>query len=106
MRVCARYRGLEATPSADILEAYPDQRQESGDDEEELQYFVVDRAGEAAEKDVAKDNDGRDKHGKVENPADRHVHLDKERIENMQRLDKPGHGIHGDARGEDGHHGE
>ena len=55
-----RQRVLESLPAADVLEPEPDQRQEAGDDEEELEDFVVDGAGEPAEEDVAENDDGRE----------------------------------------------
>ena len=57
---------LDALPAADVAQADPDQRGEAGDDEEELQDFVVDGAGEAAEEDVAEDDERGEDDGDVE----------------------------------------
>ena len=48
MRVCGIQIGLQPVPAADVLQAQPDQRKESGDDQEKLDHFVVDGAGQSA----------------------------------------------------------
>ena len=48
--------GVRPLPAADILQAQPHQRQEAGDDQEELQHLVVNRAGETAEENVGQHN--------------------------------------------------
>ena len=65
----AGQRLLESLPAADVLQAEPDERREAGDDQEELQHLVVDRAGQAAEVDVDQHDHGRDDDGDVEDPA-------------------------------------
>ena len=104
MQVGRRERRLQAVPAPNILEANPDQRQKPGHDQEELQNLVVDGAGESAKKDVAQDDQRGEDDGEVEDPLERQPKWMEQPVENMQRLDQPRHGVHRDARREDGHH--
>jgi hypothetical protein len=92
---------LDSLPAAYVAQADPDKRSEAGDDQEELQHFVVDGASEAAEKDVSKDDDCGENDGDVED-----VLVGDDVVEEAETLDEQRHRIHGDARGEDGHGGE
>jgi hypothetical protein len=86
---------LDSLPASHIAETDPDERSEAGDDEEELQDFVVDGAGEAAEKDVTEDDDGRQDDGDVED-----VGVGDDAVEEAECLDEQRHGIHRDAGAE------
>ena len=57
---------LDSLPAAYVAKADPDEGGEAGDDEEELQDFVIDGAGEAAEEDVSEDDDRRENDRDVE----------------------------------------
>ena len=97
---------FEAVPSAYIFKPYPDQRSEAGDDEEELEDFVIDGAGKAAEEDVEQDDEGREEDGEVEDPVQRQAESAEEPIEDVESLDEAGHRVHGNAGGKHGHEGE
>ena len=71
-----------------------------------MQHLVVDGAGEAAEKDVGEYDDGGEDDGEGKDAFGRPAEHVEEAVEDMQRLDEAGHGVHGDAGAEDGHHGE
>ena len=92
---------LDSLPSADVAQADPDQGKQPGDDEEELEDFVVDGAGEPAEEDVAQHDERREDDGDVED-----VGVGQDVVEEAQLLDQQGHGVHGDSRGKNGHEGE
>ena len=104
MHILRRHRGLQAAPAADIPKSQQHQRQESGDDEEELQDLVVDGAGQSAEEDIRQHDDGRKHDGERENSFLRPAQRVKESIKNMQRLDQPRHRVHRDAGTENRHH--
>ena len=61
---------LEAGPSSNVSQSEKDERRESEDDQEELQNFVVDGAGESAEEDVGEHDQRGDDHADVEAPAE------------------------------------
>ncbi len=94
-------RLLDSLPAAYVAQADPDERGEAGDDEEELEDFVVDGAGEAAEEDVSEDDDRREEDGDVED-----VGVGDDAVEEAEGLDEERHRVHGDAGGEHGHDGE
>ena len=69
------------------------QGREPGHDQEELQDLIINSAGEAAHIGV-NEYDGRDgQHRRAEIPT-------------QHQVQQQAHGVHGDAGGEDGHHGE
>jgi len=92
---------LDSLPSAYVAQADPDERSEACDDEEKLEDFVVDGAGEAAEEDVAEDDDRRKKDRDVED-----IGVGDDAVEEPEGLDQKRHRVHGDAGGEHGHDGE
>ncbi len=92
---------LDSLPSAYVAETDPNERCEAGDDEEELEDFVVDGAGEAAKEDVPEDDERGEDDGDVEDPT-----LGHEAVEESEGLDEERHGVHGDAGREHGHDGE
>ncbi len=106
MKIGGRQGCAQAMDAADVVESDEHQRQKSGNDEGKLEHLVVNGTGEPAEEDVAQDDDGRKQHGKVEDPSQRQTQHDKQTVEDVQGLDEPGHGIHGDAGGEYRHHGK
>jgi hypothetical protein len=84
---------FEAAPAADFhhAENWNDERAEP--DEKELQHLIEDGGIQTAERDVNGDGERRDPDAEVNVPAQNDLHHD-------------GHGIHIDARHEDGHEGE
>ena len=72
---------LEAAPAADPVEAEPDEREERGDDDEELQHLVVDRRREPTEGDVGQDDDRGDDEGQPQRPAEQRVDDRPEQVE-------------------------
>ena len=92
---------LDSLPAAYVAKTDPNERGEAGDDKEELQYFVIDGAGETAEEDVAEYDDGRENDGDVED-----VLVRNDAVEEAEGLDEERHGVHGDAGREHGHDGE
>ena len=64
-----RETGLQSAPATNVAQPEKNQRRKSGDDEEELHDFVVDRRGEAAERDVKQHDDGGEPDAKIEIPA-------------------------------------
>ena len=64
----------EAVPAADAVQADQRQRQQRGDDDEELQHLVVDRSTQATERDVRQhDRAGHDQRD-PDGPAEQGVH--------------------------------
>ena len=106
MHVGRGQRGFEAIPATDVFQADPDQRQESRDDEEKLEDFVVDGAGESAQEDVAEHDDRGEDDGEVEDPVQRQSQRLKRLVEDVERLDEARHRIHRNAGREDGHQRE
>ena len=80
-------------PSAHRAQAEEHKGSEAENDQEELQYFIVDGAGQPAEKDVGQHHPGGHENARVEAPAE-------EQVEELP------HGVQGDAGGEHGHRGE
>ena len=80
-------------PAADVLEPKQGQRQEPEHDEKELQYFVVDRRGQAAEERVDQNDQRGNNQAEVEIPSE-------------QNLQKSRQCVHRDSRGHDGHERE
>ena len=85
--------GHQGVPSADALQAEPDQRHETEHDHEELQHLVVDRRGQSAQENVGQHDQGRNGDAQVVGEA-----------ENL--FQEPGQGVHRDAGRKDGHHRE
>ena len=106
MRVCGIQIGREPVPAADVLQAQPDQRKESGDDQEKLDHFVVDGAGQSAQQDVSQNHQRRNHQGEVKYPGLRQAQPGKRRVENVQDLNQLRHGIHGNAGRKKSHDGE
>ena len=85
-RVRCRRRGLgdlvgQPVPAADAVQAQQGQREQGGDDDEELQDLVVDRRGQAAEGDVGQHDGGRHDEGDRERPSEQRVHDAAEQVE-------------------------
>ncbi len=72
---------LQAAPPADVLQPDDHQRHQAGDDHEELQHLVVDRAGQPAEGDVGQDEGGGQDHGQPDRPADQRLDHQRQRVE-------------------------
>ena len=103
VRVRGRQPRLESFPAADVLQAEPHQRQKSGDDQEKLQDFVVNRAAQAAEQNVNEHDDRGNHHAEIENPVLRDPEFGEGRVENVQNLNQARHCVHGNARGKNRH---
>ena len=71
----------EAVPAADAVQAQQGQRQQPGDDHEELQHLVVDRGREPAEGDVGEHDRGRDEQRHPQRPAEQRLHDGAEQVE-------------------------
>ena len=80
---------LDSLPSADVAQTDPDQGKQAGDDEEELEYFVINRARQPAEEDVSEHDQRRENDGDMED-----VGVGQDVVEEAQLLDEQGHGIH------------
>ncbi len=72
---------LQAGPAADVVQRDDRQRHERGEDHEELQHLVVDRRGEAAERDVAEHDRGGDDDAEEDRPAEQDVQHERQRVE-------------------------
>ena len=96
----------DAVPAAAGLESKEDEREKSGDDEEELQHFVVHRAAQTAGKNVGEDDHRRHDHRNVEDVVGRNVHRVERRVEDVHRYQELGHRVHRYAGREHGHDGE
>src|SRR6266852_808683 len=97
---------LQSSPAADIPEAQPTQRQETRNDQEKLQHFVVDRTGKPTQQNVDEHDYCRSENTYVEEPLRTNSNVAKGLVEDMQRLDKLRHGIHRNAGRENRHDGE
>ncbi len=73
--------GLQAAPAADAVQPDDDQRDQPGDDHEELQHLVVDRAGQPAERDVGQHEQRRDGDRQPDRPADQRVDDQRQRVQ-------------------------
>ena len=78
---CVHHCGLQASPAADVRQADDHDRDEPGQDHEELQDLVVDRAGEAAERDIGQHKASCDDDGKPQRPAQQRLQDDPQSIE-------------------------
>ncbi len=87
---------LQAAPAAHVVERDERQREQARDDDEELQDLVVDRRGQAAERDVDEHDRGGDDDRDRERPAEHQVDDQRER-EQVDAGDQ--HGRHGERRG-------
>ena len=91
--VMVRQAGRHAAPAAGLQHGHDGERREAHDDQEELQHFVIDRAGESAEEGVG-EHDGRGaEHAGGEIPAEHQAQQQAERV-------------HRNAGGEDRHAGK
>jgi hypothetical protein len=72
---------LQAAPAADGVQPDDHQRDQAGDDHEELQDLVVDGAGQAAEGDVGQHEGRRDHDRQPDRPADQRVDDQGQRVE-------------------------
>ena len=72
---------LQAGPAADLVQADEGDRDQRGEDHEELQHLVVDRRGQAAERDVDGDDDRRHDDADDDRPAQQEVQDQRERVE-------------------------
>ena len=73
--------GLQAGPAADVRQADDHDRDEPGQDHEELQDLVVDRAGEATERDIGQHKASCDDNRKPQRPAQQRLQDDPQGIE-------------------------
>ena len=89
-----RHHVLEAAPAADLVQSDDHERDESGDDHEELEHLVVDRAGQPAERDVGEDEGGGHDDRHPDRPADQRVDDESERVE-VDAGDQDGSGREG-----------
>ena len=74
-------RALQAAPAADLGQAHDHDRDEAGQDDEELQHLVVDRAGQAAERDVREHEAGRDDDRHPGRPAEQALDDQGQRVQ-------------------------
>src|ERR1035437_7935580 len=88
-RVVGKVR-LHAFPTAGLTDRQDGQRREPQYDEEKLEDLIIYGAGEAAEERIRQHDGRRSQHGHVETPS-------------QHQMQQQPQGIHGDARGEDGH---
>lgn len=65
---------LEASVATDAVQADERQRQQRGNDDEELEDLVVDRRREATERDVGQDDHRRDDERHPQGPAEQGLH--------------------------------
>ena len=72
---------LQAAPAADVVQADDRDRDQRRQDHEELQHLVVDRRGQAAERDVGGDDDRRDDDADDDRPAQQELQDERERVE-------------------------
>ena len=72
---------LQAAPSAHVVQRDERQRQQRGDDDEELQDLVVDRRRQPAERDVGHDDERGDDDRGRDRPPEQQVHDEREREE-------------------------
>ena len=72
---------LQPVPAADVDQADDRQRQQRGDDHEELEHLVVDRRREAAEADVGGDDERRDDDADDDRPAEHQLEHQRQGVE-------------------------
>ena len=72
---------LQPVPAADVDEADDRQRQQRGDDDEELEHLVVDRRRQAAEADVGRDDERRDDDADDDRPAEHQLEHEREGVQ-------------------------
>jgi hypothetical protein len=72
---------LQPVPPADVHQAHDRERDQRGDDDEELQHLVVDRRREATEADVGGDDERRDDDADDDRPAEHELEHQRERVE-------------------------
>ena len=86
-------RVIHRVPAAHVFQAEINNRRETEDNHEELQHLGVDGRGQPAFQNVNQHDAGADPQGQVVIPTE-------------QLVEQLGQRVHGDARGENGHHGE
>ena len=72
---------LQAVPAADVVQADDRQRDQRREDHEELQHLVVDRRGEAAERDVDEHDGGGDDDAEQDRPAEHQLEHERQRVQ-------------------------
>src|ERR1700720_1836095 len=83
---------LNGGPAADVAETDPHQGKKFGNNQKELQDFIVNRARETTEKNVTEDNGGAQKNTEMKNPS-----MGNQAVEQAQGLNQQSHGIKADA---------
>jgi hypothetical protein len=86
---------LEPVPPADVLQSHDRERDQRGEDDEELQHLVVDRRREPAESDVGEHDEGGDDDPQQDRPAEEDLQHQRER-EQVHAGDQ--HGRDGEAQ--------
>lgn len=71
----------QAVPPADLDQADHRDRNEAGEDDEELEHLVVDRPGQAADGDVRQHDRRADHDRRPERPAEQRLHDEGQRVE-------------------------
>ena len=72
---------LHAAPAADVVQPDQREREQRGEDDEELQHLVVDRRGEAAERDVGEHDRGGDDDPEQDRPAQQQLEHERQRVQ-------------------------
>ncbi len=106
MHVGRAERSLQARPATNILQAEPDERNETGNDKKKLKNFVVDGARQSTEVDVGEHDQRRHDNASVKDPRLRESESTEWRVKNVQCLNQLGHGVHGNAGRKNRHGGE
>src|SRR5690349_18905220 len=92
---------FKLAPAANMLESKVGQWQQACDDQEKLQNFVIDCAGQSTEKDVSQNHQCGGNDGEMKDVSRWDMQACENRIEEVQGSDQLGHRIDRNAGRED-----
>jgi hypothetical protein len=106
MRERGGQRAPDPGPAAGVTQPEIHERQESGDDEEELQHFVVDGARQPADEHVDEHDEGGRDNADMEDVLRSEAERGERRVEDVQDLQQLRHRVHRNAGREHRHQRE